>query len=181
MTGEFSFVEKMKTSIKSNFLLYSAMAVVAVIVGIIYIVKFDVSAQNIPATIAAASNAYGLFLLIAMLGHGLVNIPRRAWRRSNREKNLKRYQFEAAKYDAKVFNAKQSLTLTLRKVRKADSLTHGHDTNRKYVDVIISKCPPEYDKVNHHGGVDFDVEYKKLASLHEKVMTEVHAIQLYQV
>lgn len=42
----------------------------------------------------AASNAWGLFILICLLGYGLVEIPKRLWRSANRELTLRYYQFE---------------------------------------------------------------------------------------
>ena len=114
MTGEFSFGEKMRTSIKSNLLLYSVMGAVLVVVGIFSMIEFGISWKSLPDTVTSAANAYGLFLLIAMLGHGLVNVPRRMWRRSRRGLNLKRYQFEIAQYDAKLFECNESLGKTLK-------------------------------------------------------------------
>ena len=104
----------MRTSVKSNLLLYSVMGGVLIVVGIITIIELDIAWRSIPDTVSAAANAYGLFLLIAMLGHGLVNVPRRLWRRSRRELNLKRYQFDVALYDSKLFDCTESLKKTLK-------------------------------------------------------------------
>lgn len=114
MTGEFTFGDKMRTSIKSNLLLYSVMGAVLAVVGVISIIELNIHWGNIPATITAAANTYGLFLLIAMLGHGLVNVPRRCWRRAKREMNLKRYQFDVARYDANLFDSTEALKKTLK-------------------------------------------------------------------
>ena len=42
MTGEFSFGEKMRMSIKSNLLLYALMGTVLAIIGVIYILESGV-------------------------------------------------------------------------------------------------------------------------------------------
>lgn len=104
----------MRTSIKSNLLLYSVMGAVLAVVGVISVIELQIGWGNIPATITAAANTYGLFLLIAMLGHGLVNVPRRLWRRSKRELNLKRYQFDIARFDANLFDSTEALKKTLK-------------------------------------------------------------------
>ena len=180
MTGEFTFGEKMQTSVKSNLLLYSVMGAVLVVVGIFTIIKLHISPQNIPDTIAAAANAYGLFLLIAMLGHGLVNVPRRLWRRSRRELNLKRYFFDIARYEAKLYETSDSLKKTLKKVRKASEITTETDSYRKYIDIIITKCPPEEYNAVPYGEGNIELEYKKLALLHEKLMREDHSVKMYR-
>ena len=68
----------------------------------------------IPATIIAAANAYGLFLLIASLGHGLVNVPRGLWRSAHTQLNLKRWRFEIAQLDIKLREAQESLDRSMR-------------------------------------------------------------------
>jgi hypothetical protein len=114
MTGEFSFGDKMRTSIKSNLLLYSVMGAVLVVVGLFYVITRNVSWSMVPSTAIAAANAYGLFLLIAMLGHGLVNVPRNFWRHANREMNVKRCLFDVARYDAQLYDARETLNKTLK-------------------------------------------------------------------
>ena len=89
------------------------MIAVLVIVGMITIISLGISFGAIPSTLMAAANAYGLFLLIAMLGHGLVNVPRRLWRSSLRQLNLKRYQFDIAVLDAKLLASTEELSKTL--------------------------------------------------------------------
>jgi hypothetical protein len=43
----------------------------------------------------AASNAFGMFLVVIFLSHGLTAIPRTLWRNKNYKLKLKKYQFEA--------------------------------------------------------------------------------------
>lgn len=179
MTGEFTFTDKMRTAIKSNLLLYSIMGAVMAVIVIIYLVQTHLKWENLPATAAAAANAYGLFLLISLLGHGLVNVPRRLWRTTNRSVNLKRYQFEVAQLDSNLLGARAHLTKTLKKVRKADEITGDTDIYRKYIDIMISKCPAEYENIPFGEG-NLEISYQKLASLHEKLMREDHLRKLYE-
>ena len=62
----------------------------------------------------AAANAYGLFMIIAMLGHGLVNVPRGLWNSSNLNLSLKKLQFELADCDNKLHEAQIQLSKTLK-------------------------------------------------------------------
>mmetsp|Transcript_537 Transcript_537/g.1885 ORF Transcript_537/g.1885 Transcript_537/m.1885 type:complete len:734 (+) Transcript_537:130-2331(+) len=179
MTGEFTFTDKMRTAIKSNLLLYSIMGAVMAIIVIIYLVQTHLKWENLPATAAAAANAYGLFLLISLLGHGLVNVPRRLWRTTNRSVNLKRFQFEVAVLDSNLLGARAHLTKTLKKVRKADEITSDTDIYRKYIDIMISKCPAEYENIPFGEG-NLEISYQQLSSLHEKLMREDHLRKLYE-
>ena len=44
----------------------------------------------------AASNAFGMFLLVIFMSYGITAIPRSMWRYQNYEAQLKKYQFDAA-------------------------------------------------------------------------------------
>ena len=44
----------------------------------------------------AASNAFGMFLLVIFLSYGITAIPRSMWRYQNYEVKLKKYQFDAS-------------------------------------------------------------------------------------
>ena len=44
----------------------------------------------------AASNAFGMFLVVIFLSHGLVALPRELWRQKKYEIKLKQKQFSAA-------------------------------------------------------------------------------------
>lgn len=59
---------------------------------------------SIRATLAATSNTAGIFLLIIIMGYGLVDIPRHIWQSSNNQLEMDKLFFEISKtYDNIVF------------------------------------------------------------------------------
>jgi LMBR1-like membrane protein len=72
-----------------------------VVVVVLCFVFCDHSEQMMGVAIALA-NAWGLFVLITMMGYGLVQIPRKIWWASNREMQLKRYQFNVVSLSQKL-------------------------------------------------------------------------------
>ena len=59
--------------------------------------------------IVTASNTWGLFLLILLLGHGLVDIPRGFWRASSLSFRLAYTQFKLAKVSSEKAEADEEL------------------------------------------------------------------------
>lgn len=53
--------------------------------------------QKLKAIASSASNTWGLFLLVLLLGYALVEVPRGLWRNSNHSYILNRAYFKAAK------------------------------------------------------------------------------------
>ena len=73
--------------------------------------------HDIYATAIAAANAWGLFLLISLLGYGLVEIPRKIWQESDREMTMKFYQFDVVNKRQDFEDAKVKYYETLKVIR----------------------------------------------------------------
>lgn len=68
--------------------------IVAAVVGIIYIVYMVASHEGSPEEVVgfmmALGNTYGVFIIIVLMGTGLVSLPRRLWQMADYEKELQR-------------------------------------------------------------------------------------------
>ncbi len=62
----------------------------------------------------AASNAFGMFLVVIFLSHGLVSVPRALWREKKMEIKLKQRQFNAVGLARKKDKAIQELELKVK-------------------------------------------------------------------
>lgn len=94
--GEFSIGEKLKRAIINNLIIYGIFVLIGV-AGFAYLVfvkKVDLS--NLPPLLLAASNAFGMFLLVIFLSYGLVKIPKEMWRCRNYKLTLKSKQFSVS-------------------------------------------------------------------------------------
>lgn len=56
-----------------------------------------VHSQKLKAIASSASNTWGLFLLIVLLGYALVDVPRKLWFSGNPEMCLQRSYFQLSK------------------------------------------------------------------------------------
>ena len=100
---------------------------------------------------------------------GLVNVPRKLWRMSNNQVTLKMYQFQATQCSKEYQDARIEMLATFKQIKKYSDEIKSHDPYRKYIDLIISKCTPEYQQVLMGEG-ECVVNYNNLVDLHKRYM-----------
>lgn len=182
--GDFTPAEKFKTTIRENAWFYVCCATAGISFFVIYVI-FTGNANPLP-TFMALGNAWGLLLLIAFLGYGLVALPRLLWRLSSPATAFERYCFALVKARDDLRCAEQDYEDTLRTVREYDRVVDRRDVFRKFVDAIISEIPPsQYSAVansnnNNNSTIDpdTDIGYDKLTALHYKVMFYSHNLAM---
>eukprot|EP01119_Soliformovum_irregulare_P019574 TRINITY_DN6229_c0_g1_i1.p1 TRINITY_DN6229_c0_g1~~TRINITY_DN6229_c0_g1_i1.p1 ORF type:complete len:649 (-),score=115.17 TRINITY_DN6229_c0_g1_i1:51-1745(-) len=171
MAGEFGVGEKMLRAVKENLIFYT---ICLVVVGILLIAititrPHDMNGTAIYGVAIAASNAWGLLVLIGLLGHGLVEIPKRLWRHANRTLTLRHYQWQAVHQKEAFEKAKRELMIALKRVKKYADKVPKHDPLRGYIEEIVEKCPMQYRDIIVGEG-EAEMSYSKLVSLHRKVV-----------
>ena len=180
--GEFTFVGKLKSSLWDNAIYYSSYLFIAIIL-IVYISLqpgLHLDWQKLKAIAAAASNTWGLFLLVFMMGYGLVEVPRILWRSSQRGYSLNQAYFKISKLFGERNDAEGNLEEVLVSVagarRKLDS--GGGEHLRQFVDIILAKVPGELmDRVKRREARSEAMEVTEagLAKLHKQVMVAMTA------
>ncbi|XP_055342802.1 LOW QUALITY PROTEIN: G-protein coupled receptor-associated protein LMBRD2-like [Paramacrobiotus metropolitanus] len=146
MAGEFSVLGKLLTSLKRNAIYYGTYLLIFGLL-LIYVaakpeLKLDWS--KLVTLVITASNTWGLFLLILLLGYGLVEIPRACWRASNLSYQLAYTQFKLAKSWSEKAEAEEEVDDVLQEIRKASDRLDTKHSLRKFLDLIISKCPEDF-------------------------------------
>jgi hypothetical protein len=69
----------------------------------------DLNWQQLKAIASSASNSWGLFLLVFMLGYGLVSVPQSLWAASCKGHSLNSAYFKVAKLSQERNSAEESL------------------------------------------------------------------------
>ena len=84
--GEFTLGGKLKSALWDNMIYYASYLLIAIILIIYIAMKPDLHLDwdRTKAIAASASNTWGLFVLVLMLGYGLVEVPRSCWSRSQK-------------------------------------------------------------------------------------------------
>ena len=77
--GEFTVYAKIQRAAKRSSYWYVAYCVIGVIVTI-YVASQGFGLRGVPAFILAVSNAWGLLMVIGLMGYGLVKVPQFLWK-----------------------------------------------------------------------------------------------------
>eukprot|EP01117_Protostelium_nocturnum_P011912 TRINITY_DN4352_c0_g1_i2.p1 TRINITY_DN4352_c0_g1~~TRINITY_DN4352_c0_g1_i2.p1 ORF type:complete len:742 (-),score=199.86 TRINITY_DN4352_c0_g1_i2:78-2171(-) len=178
MTGEFYFFERLRAAIRLNFIFYCIYGAIG-LVGLFVLIlsganlsKFN-SLEAIRNVAVAASNSYGMFLMVAFLGYSLVETPAFYWRHSNDEKMLKYYYFLAVRYREQYEKGKNHLDKVMKHLKVFDEKIQSDDPFRPLVDVVISQTPPEYRDIFLGEGSP-EVTYDKLVGIHHDLKAAIH-------
>jgi hypothetical protein len=127
-----------------------------------------------------ASNTWGLFLLVLLLGYGLVAVPRSLWLKSMTSLRLRQIYFKLAKLHGEKCDAEESLEDILNDVKSlAEKIKYNHPS-RHCVDIIVKKCPEsfrtslrrnveDYDDYNQDSARDIPSE-KSMVKLHTRLI-----------
>ncbi|XP_059193816.1 G-protein coupled receptor-associated protein LMBRD2a [Centropristis striata] len=187
--GAFSRVGKIKTALFENALYYGTYLLIFISL-LIYVAvhpKWKFTWRELQTIGITAANTWGLFLLVLLLGYGLVEIPRSYWLSSSHGYLLAKTYFKAAKMATEKASAEENLADVMEEVAGVhESVRYNHNL-RKCVDTIITKCPTEYQeemgrKVESSCGEQNVLPTKRgLIKLHKKVISAVQRYSQTQV
>nr|SVE75655.1 EOG090X03B7 [Daphnia hispanica] len=176
--GDFTVKGKLKSSLIDNAIYYGSYLVIATILLIYLAAKpdFEFDWPKLKAIAASASNTWGLFWLVLLLGYGLVDIPRSVWRSAIPGPLLSRLYFKAAKLNAEKSEAEENLEDYLEALQVALTRIPPSNPLRKNADTISDKLPLEWRErmkrksVNSNQMNDSDLNEKSLVRLHRQVI-----------
>ncbi|XP_029434693.1 LMBR1 domain-containing protein 2 [Rhinatrema bivittatum] len=191
-SGGFSITGKIKTALIENAIYYGTYLLIfgAFLIYVAVNPNFHLEWSQLQTIGIAAANTWGLFLLVLLLGYGLVEIPRSYWYGSRRGYLLMKTYFKAAKLMTEKADAEENLEDMMEEVRKVSECIKYNHPLRKCVDTILKKCPTEYQEKmgrNMDDYEDFDEKQnsypseKSLVKLHKQVIYSVQRHQRTQV
>ena len=68
--------EKLKTAVINNLIIYGIFAIIGMAFVVYLYIKDKLNMEELTPVLMAASNAFGMFLVVIFLSHGLVAIPK---------------------------------------------------------------------------------------------------------
>jgi len=137
---------------------------------------FDFGWPKLKAIAACASNTWGLFWLVLLLGYGLVDIPRSIWHSAVPGPLLMRLHFKAAKLNAEKSEAEENLEDYLEALQVSLNRISASDPLRKFAETIADKLPLEWRErmqrkvINSSQMADIEINEKSLVRLHRQVI-----------
>uniref|UniRef100_A0A668ANK0 LMBR1 domain containing 2a n=1 Tax=Myripristis murdjan TaxID=586833 RepID=A0A668ANK0_9TELE len=143
-SGAFSRVGKIKTALIENAIYYGTYLLI--FISLLIYLAAHLHWSQLQTIGITAANTWGLFLLVLLLGYGLVEIPRSYWLSSSHGYLLAKTYFKAAKMATEKAEAEENLADVMEEVASVhESVKHNHCL-RKFVDTIVTKCPTEYQE-----------------------------------
>ena len=188
MGGEFTFFGKLGTALYRRIRTILVMSALGLAFIIYLFIRGTLDPQNVPAFLVAMSNCWGLFLIIMLLGYGLVAIPRSAWNNGNIKATLNYYYFKTVGIDQNLSDNKHDLTAAVEKANGYSQTSKQDSSLRKYIDAILSKCPESIQSglartKSYRDKQDYGPETKEaLVELHQeikKLVSEFHRSEWY--
>uniref|UniRef100_A0A3P9NIB4 LMBR1 domain containing 2b n=1 Tax=Poecilia reticulata TaxID=8081 RepID=A0A3P9NIB4_POERE len=181
-SGGFSITGKIKTALIENAIYYGTYLLIFGSLLIYVAVHPDWLLYQLQTIGITAANTWGLFLLVLLLGYGLVEIPRSYWNASRHGHLLMKTYFKASKLMTEKADAEENLEDVMEEVRKvSESIKYNHPL-RKCIDTILRKCPVDYqDKMGRNMDDYEDFDDKQNSYPTEKSLVKLHKQVIYAV
>ena len=173
-SAEFTIVGRIKSVLRENAIFYG-IAGVAGLIGVL-ILYFTTANREISKTVGLAmalANSWGLFLLVCLMGVGIVEVPRAYWRRSNVDLQLRYYEYQVGQLYGEYKKSHEALQIVLKNIRYFDSQVRATDPERPHLEEMLKYVPPDYDLVGRGEG-DMDINEKSLVELNGRLIQCLH-------
>ncbi|KAI5643786.1 LMBR1-like membrane protein domain-containing protein [Phthorimaea operculella] len=171
--GDFTVKGKLKSALVDNAIYYGSYLFICGILLIYLALQPGVSLDGpkIKAIASSASNTWGLFLLILLLGYALVEVPRNLWNNSKKNYTLTYSYFKIAKLSTDKCEAEENVDDILDSLNAVNAAVGpGHPLHR-HVEIVIQKLPIQLrDRLNHRAPPERPnaPSMKSLVNLHKK-------------
>uniref|UniRef100_A0A7G3ADW4 Putative conserved plasma membrane protein n=1 Tax=Lutzomyia longipalpis TaxID=7200 RepID=A0A7G3ADW4_LUTLO len=183
-SGEFTIKGKLTSAFVDNAIYYGTYLFICGILLIYLIAKPEISLdwQKLKAIASSASNTWGLFLLILLLGYALVEVPRSLWNNANPQFTLLHAYFKLSKLNSEKIEAEENVEDVLDSLNYINqTIPHNHEL-RFYVNIINRKVPVELMERYKRKDVEQNMSSvmpseKSLSRLHRQV---IKSLQVHQ-
>ncbi|KAJ8381071.1 hypothetical protein SKAU_G00018490 [Synaphobranchus kaupii] len=183
-SGGFSITGKIKTALIENAIYYGTYLLIfgSLLIYAAVHPQWNLSWYELQTIGITAANTWGLFLLVLLLGYGLVEIPRSYWNSACRGHLLDKTYFKAAKLMTEKADAEENLEDTMEELRKISESIKYNDPLRKYIDTILKKCPVDYQEKMGRNMDDYqDYDDRRKTYPTEKNFVKLHKQVIYAV
>lgn len=188
--GEFTFKGKLRSALIDNAIYYGSYLTICGVLLVYIALKPNVYLDwpKLKAIASSASNTWGLFLLVLLLGYALVEVPRSLWNNAKHGFTLQYAYFKTAKLSTEKAEAEEHVDDVLESLYAASRATPTNHERRAFVETILRKVPVELmEKVARlgggrgHGHADMSSTIipseKALVRLHKQVIKSLQTLQ----
>jgi len=181
--GEFTTQDKLKAALRMNLRYYVIVGTVLTLVIIAVAFKEGFQPAKISGFLIAATNCYGMSLVVVMTGYGIVQVPRSIWNRSNPGRLLKWYYIGAPAVETMLLDSQsdlQEIVLRASSLRCAESdiLAALQARAEEIQSTMLADLPSSRRRyLSCSIDDEFDASSESLASLNYKLKKAVSQLQ----
>ncbi|KAF7994945.1 hypothetical protein HCN44_004417 [Aphidius gifuensis] len=183
--GDFTVRGKLKSALIDNAIYYGSYLLICGILLIYIAIKPDVNfdSQKIKVIASSASNTWGLFLLVLLLGYALVEVPRSLWNNSKLSYKLQYNYFKASKLSLDKCEAEEKVDDILESLKSASITIDINHPFYNNLETIFQKVPVELkDRMNRRQlhddtNIDTPITQKSLIRLHRNTIIALQTFQ----
>uniref|UniRef100_A0A665TIW4 LMBR1 domain-containing protein 2-B n=1 Tax=Echeneis naucrates TaxID=173247 RepID=A0A665TIW4_ECHNA len=170
-SGGFSITGKIKTALIENAIYYGTYLLIfgSLLIYVAVHPKWHLSWYELQTIGITAANTWGLFLLVLLLGYGLVEIPRSYWNASRHGHQLIKTYFKASKLMTEKADAEENLEDVMEVSQKEE--IHRHHSQEVDYQEKMGRNMDDYE--------DFDDKQNSYPS--EKSLVKLHKQVIYAV
>lgn len=139
--GDFSFFRRCCSALLMHAWFIALMAVAGALFVLYLVLARRMDKEQIYVYLIVLSNTYGLFLVMTLLGYGLVEVPRAYWRQGNLKGYRKYYQYQAYVINKQKINAELKLIELAKMILAADKAVSIHKKQYRLIRVLKEKLP----------------------------------------
>uniref|UniRef100_F6Y2U7 Uncharacterized protein n=1 Tax=Ciona intestinalis TaxID=7719 RepID=F6Y2U7_CIOIN len=179
--GDFSTLGKMKRAVIENAVYYGSYLFIfgCLLIYVAAAPDLSLDLKQLKVILITASNTWGLFLLVLLLGYGLVEVPRGLWHAADNAISMAQTYFKLSKLSTEKQEALEDLEDVLEEVKKVSSIVRYNHPVRKYVSEIILKCPEDLRSQMSQGMDDYE-DYENSGRSRNEVPSENSLVKLHR-
>lgn len=182
--GDFTVQGKLKSALIDNAIYYGSYLMICGVLLIYIALKPGVYLEweKLKAIASSASNTWGLFLLVLLLGYGLIEIPRSSYNNSKTGYTLQYAYFKLSKLSSDKAEAEENTEDVLESLQSVNLIVPSHHPLRPCVEEILRKVPTELMEkarrtVRDSSGSNSVPSEKALIRLHRQVIKSLQILQ----
>ncbi|CAG7837755.1 unnamed protein product [Allacma fusca] len=170
--GEFRIAGKLRSALMDNVIYYgSYLFICGVLLAYIATKPVPMEWHELKVIASSASNTWGLFLLVFMLGYGLISVPKELYYRSCKSYSLNKAYFKLSKLNSERLSCEEQVDDILELVSGCAKF----DTDRpkrkfqEELDAILRLIPVEMrERMGRRNVEAVDHDLKYLTTIHKK-------------
>lgn len=136
ISGAFGPLKKLRCALRDRLLLWGSSLVFTLLCSGVLILQFNFTWFALMGILESLVNSFGLLVVIVMLGHGLVEVPKQLWNQGDHERRLRAIEYRVTEFTDRIDDARLNLATVLGQV----------EATRRLFDKIRSELRHEESK-----------------------------------